>query len=267
MLAKPAVVLFDDMQTDWTPHSALNRMLTSETVTERMLGSNKMVTVSTASLIVGTGNNISPVRDMSRRVVTISLVPLTASPATLAYKGSPVAVVRGDRGKYVAKALTIVRAWEVCGRPRADVLPIASFGEWSDRCRQPLLWLGESDPAQSLLDQLTDDPDAEALGHLLTAWHAMFGSKATMVREVLAKAGGHGDHGLAEALDELPVKVDREVNNSKLGWFLRRNTNRVVNGLMLSKAPHKERNAWSVKPVQDIAQAHPSPAHTEQAAA
>jgi len=258
MLTKPAVVLFDDMQTDWIPHSALNRMLTSETVTERMLGSNKMVTVSTAALIVGTGNNVSPVRDMNRRVVTISLVPQTASPATLAYNGNPVAAVRKGRGRYVAMALTIVGAWEKAGRPKADVLPIASFDEWSDRCRHPLLWLGEPDPAQSLLDQLTDDPDAETLGLFLHAWHTAFGSKPTMVREVLGRAGGYNDSGLSDALDDLPIKDAREISPSRLGWYLRKNTNRVANGLMLSKAPHKERNAWSVKPVQDIAQAPPS---------
>ena len=245
-------------------------MLTSETVTERMLGSNKMVTVSTASLIVGTGNNISAVRDMGRRVVTISLVPQTASPATLAYSGNPVAAVRKARGRYVAMALTIVGAWENAGRPKADVLPIASFDEWSDRCRHPLLWLGEPDPAQSLLDQLTDDPDAESLGLFLQAWHTAFGPEATMVRESLGKAGGHNDSGLSDALEDLPIKDGREISNSRLGWYLRKNTNRVANGLMLSKAPHKERNAWSVKPVQDIARVPiPSsdPALGDQAAA
>jgi hypothetical protein len=267
MLTKPAVCLFDDMQTDWIPHSALNRMLTSETVTERLLGSSKMVKVGTATLVIGTGNNVSPIRDMCRRVVTISLVPKTASPATIAYKGNPVALVRQDRGRYVVMALTIVRAWEAAGRPMADVPPIASFGEWSDRCRQPLLWLGEADPAQSLLLQLTEDPDAETLGQLLVAWHDTFGTKATMVREVVSKACGYGGDALEEALAELPVREGKEVNPSRLGWYLKRNTNRVVNGLMLTKAPHKERRAWSVSPVRDIAQPGPGSNETEQEAA
>ena len=57
LLANPAVVEFDDMDTDWIPHGIIKRMLTAENVTERILGYNKTATVSTRTLFLGSGVN------------------------------------------------------------------------------------------------------------------------------------------------------------------------------------------------------------------
>src|SRR5690606_37465968 len=62
LMEKPAVVLFDDMQTNWKSLGPLNRALTSSTTTERLLGSNRTATVPTKALFLGTGNNIEPER-------------------------------------------------------------------------------------------------------------------------------------------------------------------------------------------------------------
>ncbi|SFR84731.1 hypothetical protein [Sphingomonas jatrophae] len=43
-LEQPAAVCFDDMPTDWLPHGAMNRMLTNGSITERVLGSSRVVT-------------------------------------------------------------------------------------------------------------------------------------------------------------------------------------------------------------------------------
>lgn len=75
-----AVILFDDMQTDWKSFGALNKALTSATTTERLLGSSRTATARTNVLFLGTGNNIEPEHDMRRRVVSIRLEPLSATP-------------------------------------------------------------------------------------------------------------------------------------------------------------------------------------------
>ena len=186
LLTSPACVEFDDMDTDWIPHGTIKRMLTADAITDRILGVSKTATVSTRTLFLGSGNNVGPLRDLLRRVLTIHLDPRCATPATMTYKGSPVDKVRQRRGVYVAAVLTIIQAWRKAGSPRARVDSIVTYsGAWSDYCRYPLMWLGHPDPATALLEQVRHDPDADALCGLMTEWHAVFGSTPTTVRKAV----------------------------------------------------------------------------------
>lgn len=246
LIQAPAVIAFDDMQTDWLPHGVMNRMLTSETIADRVLGASKVVTARTASFIVGTGNNVSPVRDMCRRVVSIRLAPPSSAPSMLHYKGNPVGDVRRKREAYVVDALTIVRAWQAAGKPKAEVPAIGSFGEWSDMCRQPLLWLGLPDPATSLMEQVKSDPDTHALAAFMEAWSYEFGQKPITVRKLIHTIDNNADHALAETIMELPVNDRQFVNPSKLGWFLKKNAERIIDGHVIRQVVTPERRAWTV---------------------
>lgn len=244
LLTSPAVIEFDDMDTDWLPHGVINRMLTSRTITDRLLGFSKTATVSTNALILGSGNNVGPVRDLLRRVITINLNTRTSLPGTIAYKGNPVATLRANRERYVIAALTIIEAWKAAGCPKASVASIASYGgSWAGYCRHPLIWLGLPDPATSLLEQMRSDPDAEQLETLLTEWHRKHGDKPITLRRLISDAYATE---LQEALQDLPVVERGAINNSKLGWFFKRNMNRIVGGFMLEKVANSERNAWCV---------------------
>jgi hypothetical protein len=245
LLQGPPVIAFDDMQTDWKPYAVMNRALTAETITERVLGVSRSATVSTRTLILGTGNNVSPVADMSRRVLSIRLYAQMENPALRSFTGRPVDELKVNRGRYVSHALTIIRAWIAAGRPKADVPDIASYdGLWSSLCRQPLLWLGEADPASSLIDQVRDDPYLEPLGNLLQAWHACFGERSVTLRNLISTADKCPD--LEEALEDLPAMERDRINRSKLGWFFKRNVQRIVGGLELQHGDSSERNSWRV---------------------
>jgi hypothetical protein len=249
LLTGPGAVEFDDMDTDWLPHGIMNRILTTDSVTDRILGVSKTATVSTRTLILGSGNNVGPVRDLRRRVLTIHMDPRCSTPALLAYKGQPVERVRSDRGRYVAAVLTIIEAWRRAGSPRTACGPIASFnGAWSDYCRYPLMWLGLPDPATSLLEQIQHDPEADALLNLMKAWRAAFGFTPTTVRTAVAKRHEHPE--LIDAIRELPIEDRGEVNRNKLGWHLKRNANRIVQGLEFQRAEANGRVAWKVVGVE-----------------
>lgn len=248
-MEQPPVVCFDDMATDWLPHGAMNRMLTSGQISERLLGSNRVVTARAASLVLGTGNNIRPLRDMARRVASIYLLPQLEVAATRSFDAKPAEEVRRHRGRYVAAALTIITAWLAAGKPKADVPNIAGFEDWSDLCRQPLIWLGEPDPATSLIEQMTHDPDKEQLGELLRAWRAEFGQRGIMVRDVLKRANERQNDDLHAAILELPCIEAGRINQSRFGRYLARNKNRIVGGLKLVEAVCSERRAWAVQPV------------------
>ncbi len=250
LLTSPAVVEFDDMDTDWIPHGTIKRMLTAEHITDRILGVSKTATVSTRTLFLGSGNNVGPVRDLLRRVATIHVDPRCATPATLNYQGRPVEKVRKDRGRYVAAVLTIILAWRKAGSPRPDVENIVTFdGAWSDYCRYPLIWLGLPDPATSLLAQVKHDPDSDTLKGLMTEWYRSFGSTPTTVRKAV-EAALHGHTDLLDAMREFPVEERGEINRSKLGWLLKKNANRIVGGFEFQQAPADGRMGWCVVAVK-----------------
>jgi hypothetical protein len=245
LLTSPAVIEFDDMDTDWIPHGTIKRMLTADKITDRILGVSKTATVSTRVLFLGSGNNVGPIRDLLRRVLTIHLDPRCATPATMSYQGNPVDMVRKNRGLYVAAVLTIILAWRNAGSPRADVENIVTFGgDWSDYCRHPLMWLGHPDPATALLEQVKHDPDGDALAGLMAAWYASFESTPTTVRKAVDAAWQNAD--LMDAMREFPVEERGEINRSKLGWILRKNANRIVGGYEFQKAEADGRTAWRV---------------------
>ena len=246
LLTSPAVIEFDDMDTDWIPHGTIKRMLTAEHITDRILGISKTATVSTRTLFLGSGNNVGPIRDLLRRVLTIHIDPRCATPATMSYKGFPVDQVRQRRGIYVAAVLTIILAWRKAGMPREKVDNIVTYGgAWSDYCRYPLMWLGHPDPATALLEQVRHDPDGDVLSGLMTEWHAVFGSTPTTVRKAV-EAALHTHTNLLDAMREFPVEERGEINRSKLGWLLKKNANRIVSGFEFQQAQADGRTAWRV---------------------
>jgi hypothetical protein len=252
LLKNPAVIEFDDMDSDWIAHGALKRMLTAEFITDRVLGHSKTATVRTRALFLGSGNNVGPRDDMRRRVGTINLDPKCATPTTMEYKGSPVETVRKNRGFFVAAVLTIVQAWIKAGKPRSSVKSIASYGAWSDYCRQPLLWLGQPDPATSLLDQVTHDPEGDPLVDLLHTWKAAFGMTATTVRKAIQVALG-GQQTLEHAIRDCLGEDRGQPNPSRLGWFLKKNAGRIVHGMRFIESTADGRKAWKLAVVDEAA--------------
>jgi hypothetical protein len=246
LLTSPASVEFDDMATDWIPHGVINRMLTSESIKDRILGVSKTASVSTRTLFLGSGNNVGPVRDLLRRVLTIHLDPRCAVPATIRYNDDPLKKVRQNRGVYVSAVMTIIRAWRQAGSPRTPADSIATFNDaWSNYCRHPLIWLGHPDPATALLDQVRHDPDADILGGLMREWYAIFKDRPTTLRKAIKAATDHHPD-LLDAMREFPVEERGEINPSKLGWLLKKNADRIVGHFKFEKTEADGRTAWHV---------------------
>lgn len=248
MLVKsPAVIEFDDLSGDILPFAKLKTVITDESVSGRILGQTKEITVSTRTLILSSGNNVGAIRDMSRRVLTINIDPMCETPATRTFKRPHLlAEVKANRGQHVSDCLTIVRAWHLAGRPEADIPPIASFTAWSGLCRQSLVWLGLPDPAAKMFEQMSDDPDAELLGRFMQAWQSIFGATPAMVRDVVSRSehlsGSELSHVVREIAEERGI-----INRERLGRWIRRHEGRFIDNVRL--VPEKNgRNskAWRV---------------------
>jgi len=259
LLTAPAVVEFDNLTSDLIPHKSLCTVLTSEFISGRILGQSKTAEVGTRVLFLSSGNNVGPVRDMTRRTVTITLDPACETPAARDFSKQPVRDVRENRGRYVSLALTIIRAWHCAGRPETPCKTIASYTDWSEYCRQPLLWLGLPDPAASIFEAMNEDPDRELLGEFLQAWQAKFGKTPVLVKDVVAAAHSRGinhnhlNEELLESISDIAGERDGSINRRRLGWWIKRHAGQVVKGLRLVKDT-TTRNAakWKLEPVPSV---------------
>lgn len=222
-------------------------------VAVRPLGQSIFTKVESRASCFATGNNIQLVGDMTRRVLLCSLDPQTERPELRKFAHNPFDQVLSDRGKYVAAALTIVRAYVVAGYP--DTLPaLASFEDWSRLVRSALVWLGRTDPCETMNKARAEDPITSALTNLFTAWYDAVLGNAHTVAAVKGVANLNDPHGalinanLREAL--MDVAGDRRggVDSQKLGIFLKRYEGRIIAGLKLMSEPAvgSSQKAWKV---------------------
>lgn len=255
LMRAPAVIEFDNLTYDLVPHRSLCTVLTSENFSGRILGVSKTTTVSTRTLFLSSGNNVSAVRDMTRRSVTITLDARCETPATRSFaRPNLVREVLLDRGRYVSAALTVVTAWIAAGRPMTQCKPLAGFSDWTELVRQPLLWLGLPDPAESVFESMAVDPETELLDRLLRAWEKLFGNKPKMVREALQQVSTFDDAqtDLREVMSDIADERG-EINRRKLGRWIQRRADRMVNGrTFVRDSATRSAEAWRVESVKSV---------------
>jgi len=255
LLRAPAVIEFDNLTSDILPHKSLCSALTSEYISGRILGISKTATVSTRALFLSSGNNVSPIKDMTRRCLSINLNPEVEIPAARTYKRpNLVSEILQEREKCVSAALTIIRAWIIADKPKTECKSLAGFGDWSDLCRQPLLWLGCCDPAESIFEAITEDPDREQLGRLLSAWKAVFGNAPKMVREAVVQSGFPGEENkeLKEILHDI-ADEHGDINRHRLGRWILRHEGQIIDGQRFIRCSGKTSvGRWQVESVSSV---------------
>lgn len=255
LLRVPAVIEFDNLTCDLLAHKSLCTVLSSEFMSGRILGMSKITTVSTRVLFLSSGNNVGPIQDMTRRCITIRLDPECEVPAARNFKRPDlVREVLRERARYVSAALTIVRAWITANRPKTMCKPLAGYADWCELCRQPLLWLGCADPAASVFEAMTDDPDRGPLDRLLAAWQLVFGTSPAMVRDAIRQASvfNEANQELMDVLREIAGERN-EINTRKLGRWIKRNCGRIVNGRRFVRASgHRSAEAWRIEVMESV---------------
>ncbi len=260
LMRSPAVIEFDNLTSDLLAHKSLCMVLTSEFMSGRILGVSKTTSVNTRALFLSSGNNVGPVQDMTRRCITINLKPACEIPAARTFKRPElISEVLGERGRYVSAVLTLVRAWISAARPKTPCRSLAGYTQWSDLCRQPLLWLGYADPGDSVFENMKEDPDREILGRLLKAWQAVFGRTPTMVRDVVKQAmiSQEANQELNETLHDIADERG-EINRRKLGWWIRRHVERIVDGRCFVRSNGKRSSeAWQVETMESVSSIFP----------
>lgn len=231
---------------------ALGAWLTSEYLTQRILGVSDDTTVRTGGMVIATGNNLRVREDMCRRIFTTRIEPDMESPWRRAFDIDPEAYCREHRLEMVADALTILRYYLNQPNPVAKDR-LASFEVWSDSVRRAVVGIGAdellsvADPCAVIEMNYADDPDRAKILALGTAWESVLGSKPVTVQDIadiamggVSSANGFSEDGEsgekipAEALADFKAAVysiageGHNVNTRKVGAWLAGKAGRIV---------------------------------------
>jgi hypothetical protein len=247
---------------------ALCQIIERPVVEIRILGRSERVRIEArGTTLFATGNNFVIVGDVCRRVIITNLDPEMERPELRQFKFDPVEMILKDRGKYIAAALTICRAYIVAGKP-ASAPRLASFEGWSDTVRSALIWIGKADPVKSMENAKAEDPERIELSSMIEGWTEAIGV-GVGARVRLASALSVG----AETLREydgadlelvhpefhatLQAMAFRETGKrgqlpdaAMLGNYLRKIKGRVLNGKRFANRPDERKGAeWWVEEV------------------
>lgn len=129
---------------------------------------------------------------------------------------------------------------------------LVGFKDWSDLCRQSLLWLGRADPSTSIFEAMQEDPDREQLGRLLVAWHTVFGDTPTMIRDVIKKAAFPVNEEFKETLMDIAGE-NGDINRRRLGRWIKQHIGQIVDGLRFNRCSGNfSAEKWRVESVLSL---------------
>jgi hypothetical protein len=254
-VAADPIVLVDNV-TGQFGSASIAATLTSETITDRVLGLSRTVTVPVRAVWMLTGNNVLFRGDLGRRVLPCDLDARMEHPEdreNFTISDLPAYLLE-HRAELVVDALTILRAYCLEGRAAHGKPRKGSFENWDDWVRAPLLWLGAADPLEGQ-ERLRESGDVEldALRTALTLWFERFGERAITLAEVLD--GFTSDHDpLRAALCELAGREPGKLSTTQLGCALRGYLHRIASGLRFVQRAQKTRGVASWRVIRESQQ-------------
>ncbi len=209
-----------------------------------------------------TSNGVTLHPDLPRRTIRILLTSEEEFPDERTGFRHPLLLswVGENRGRIVAAALTLLRAYAAAGRPPQDLPGMGSFEEWSALVRSAVVFHGLPDPASARMSRSQPGaPEAGAESETSTAF-------ARGVEELLAALGGRAtarqmvealtEEGKREAFGVLRAALRRlypELGGGlptarQLGYTLRSFRGREVGGRRIVQARKNTRGVtWSVR--------------------
>jgi putative DNA primase/helicase len=261
LIAGDALISFDNCEAP-LGGELLCQALTQRTLKVRPLGKSMLVSLPTDALFAATGNNLIVSGDMTRRTILGTLDPKVERPELRDFEADPIEDIRADRALYVAAALTVLRAYADAGMPAQTTKPLGSFGDWSRKVRNALIWLDEPDPCLTMERARTEDPQTQALVEALAQWNGAIGSHGVTVKRAIEyatkrkqKAGNETPKSGVDLNAPEPPEFEnpdfREaliviagdhgaISSLRLAKWLSRNKGKIVNGLRIEPDPTVE---------------------------
>jgi putative DNA primase/helicase len=263
LLAGQPIINLDNVNGD-LGGDALCQIIERPIVEIRILGKSERVRIEARCTVFATGNNLRLLGDMTRRVLRCTLDANQERPELRQFKRDPVAEVLADRGRYVAAALTIVRAYIAAGRP-CVASRLASFEGWSDTVRSALIWLGRADPLETMDAARKDDPMLQGMEAVFAGLKEAIGiGQKTSVAEIIQLADEMSSvslfnssatpqskyPGLKEGLQNVAGDRAGIIDRRELGKWLSRHKGRIAKGVRLEGEADEHGHAarwWLIK--------------------
>lgn len=181
LIASSPFVLLDNIPDNTTVDSPmLAATLTSSEVSDRLLGSNRLITVPSRTVWAASGNNLRVTGDLPRRSYSIRVDANVEIPweRTGFQIGDLMSYVNDNRGELLSAALTIIRAWYTNGKPKAAVPTLGSFQEWADTVGSVLAFAGiPGFLTNREQTQVVQDESLQEWTAFFDAWWDRFGSR------------------------------------------------------------------------------------------
>lgn len=107
-----------------------------------------------------------------------------------------------------------------------------------------LVWLGEADPCETMDDIRQGDPELDALSAIFSTWKSVINLEKTTIAEVIRRATetrtdviGRVEYRHPEFREALLIVAGDggAINSRKLGKWLSRNKDRIVDGMKISQ--------------------------------
>jgi hypothetical protein len=118
------------------------------------------------------------------------------------------------------------------------------------------MWLGRADPVATVAALAVTDPVRERRGEVFAAIAKAFPDRAKSfnVKDLIAKTcwPNAADVELSAALESVAKDKHDEtiISNKSLGWWLRRNANRISGGFKLERDSEGREGQWLLTPVK-----------------
>jgi hypothetical protein len=172
-LAGDRLMLLDNIATTFGG-SALDSALTAMTWRDRILGRSEMTAeLPLFTVWYATGNNVVLRGDVLRRIIPCRLETSEERPEErreFSIKGDLLEYVRVERPRFIAAALTLLRAHAVAGWPDGGLNPLGSFESWSRVVRSAVYWATGLDPCKTREELRATDPESLARTALVEGW-------------------------------------------------------------------------------------------------
>jgi hypothetical protein len=156
--------------------------------------------------------------------------------------------VKENRGRLLAAALTMARAWVQAGKPIPEGLPpLGGFEDWTNTVGGVLAHAGLTGFLGNLDFMYTrSDVETPQWEGFLAAWQEILGEAATTTAKVVETINGNDilADALPDTIDRDPKKINRSLSHS----LARRAGVRYSNGLMVTKSEKMVHHvtAWRV---------------------
>ncbi|MDR1612918.1 MAG: hypothetical protein LBT97_09060 [Planctomycetota bacterium] len=230
----------------------LASLLTTETWSDRRLGSSEMISFPMRAVVVVTGVNITIAGDLSRRTVMLRLEAKDEKPWERQFPFEPQDYVRKNRGELVRALIILIRNWEAAGRPLWNRKRLGSFEAWCATIGGILAaagvddFLADWDGADSAASQELEELDA-----FLQAFANEFRSNGVASGKFAERARAPDSEHLRNNLPEaLRIILDQKEGRAaiKVTGFFKSIRNRVAGGkrLVSDYSNHDKMHLWRV---------------------